>query len=341
MKETSEGLIFRLHANCVPVRGARRSLICDLQYHIAHAIPNALYEILTTFCGQSIAEIKKHYTRDDEEIIDEYLDFLIEKGLGAWCDEPARFPPLDMSWDRAEKITNAIIDIDATSSHDYREILVQLDGLGCQAVQIRSYDALSVDAIHRILAAGKGLRLRHMDLLLKYDEAITMEIIESMVIHNAIISAVTFHTSPFSKRVSLKPYPVCIGFTTAAITPQSCGIVSPAYFSLGTEHFIEAHNYNSCLNRKVSICADGSIRACPSMATSYGSIKGTRLASVIAKQEFTQIGRITKDQVAVCRDCEFRYICTDCRAYTLNADDPYSKPAKCKYDPYSATWSTS
>jgi len=55
-------------------------------------------------------------------------------------------------------------------------------------------------------------------------------------------------------------------------------------------------------------------------------------------RQLVQIGSITKDQVAVCRDCEFRYVCTDCRAYTQDADDPYSKPAKCTYDPYTATW---
>ena len=47
---------------------------------------------------------------------------------------------------------------------------------------------------------------------------------------------------------------------------------------------------------------------------------------------------IKKDQISVCKDCEFRYVCTDCRAYTQNSGDQYSKPLKCNYDPYTATW---
>ena len=38
------------------------------------------------------------------------------------------------------------------------------------------------------------------------------------------------------------------------------------------------------------------------------------------------------------KDCKFRYICTDCRAYLANPNDMYSKPLKCNYNPYSATW---
>jgi len=74
------------------------------------------------------------------------------------------------------------------------------------------------------------------------------------------------------------------------------------------------------------------------MGHSFGNACSTQLKSVVNDRQLVQIGSITKDQVAVCRDCEFRYVCTDCRAYTQDADDPYSKPAKCTYDPYTATW---
>ncbi|MNX99984.1 hypothetical protein D3C86_1324620 [compost metagenome] len=45
-----------------------------------------------------------------------------------------------------------------------------------------------------------------------------------------------------------------------------------------------------------------------------------------------------KDDIAVCRDCEFRYVCTDCRAYVEDPADAYAKPLKCGYDPYANVW---
>ena len=39
------------------------------------------------------------------------------------------------------------------------------------------------------------------------------------------------------------------------------------------------------------------------------------------------------------KDCEFRYICTDCRAYVEDPEDILSKPLKCGYNPYTGEWS--
>jgi len=48
---------------------------------------------------------------------------------------------------------------------------------------------------------------------------------------------------------------------------------------------------------------------------------------------------ITKDQIDICKDCEFRHICTDCRAYIEDPKNIYSKPLKCGYNPYTNDWS--
>jgi SPASM domain peptide maturase of grasp-with-spasm system len=74
------------------------------------------------------------------------------------------------------------------------------------------------------------------------------------------------------------------------------------------------------------------------MTESYVNIRDTTLAEALAKPGFKKYWDITKDQVAVCKDCEFRYICTDCRAYVENPEDMYSKPLKCGYNPYTAEW---
>ena len=47
---------------------------------------------------------------------------------------------------------------------------------------------------------------------------------------------------------------------------------------------------------------------------------------------------ISKDQVKVCKDCEFRYMCSDCSAFTKNPEDKFDKPLKCNYNPYTAKW---
>ncbi len=74
------------------------------------------------------------------------------------------------------------------------------------------------------------------------------------------------------------------------------------------------------------------------MAQSFGNIKDTTLQEALDHPDFKKYWNVTKDQVQVCKDCEFRYICTDCRAYLENPEDMYSKPLKCGYDPYTGVW---
>jgi radical SAM protein with 4Fe4S-binding SPASM domain len=85
---------------------------------------------------------------------------------------------------------------------------------------------------------------------------------------------------------------------------------------------------------------DGSIKNCPSASVVYGNIyKDSVLEIVQAGAGFQNVWKIAKSGIAGCKVCEHRYICTDCRVFTENPADNYSKPAKCKYDPYTATWS--
>ena len=74
------------------------------------------------------------------------------------------------------------------------------------------------------------------------------------------------------------------------------------------------------------------------MQKSYGSVKTNSLADVVNNKDFRTLWGVTKDDVDVCRDCEFRYICTDCRAYTQDTESQHSKPIKCDYDPYTGVW---
>ena len=122
------------------------------------------------------------------------------------------------------------------------------------------------------------------------------------------------------------------------VTDQNCcGIISSAYFNLNLKHYLESKNYNTCLNRKVSVDSWGNIKNCPSMKKSYGSIFNSSAKDVVGLQEFQDVWKLKKDDISDCKVCEFRHVCTDCRAY-LDKDNSIMKPARCNYDPYTASW---
>ena len=78
------------------------------------------------------------------------------------------------------------------------------------------------------------------------------------------------------------------------------------------------------------------------MPQSFGNIKDTTLEEALNHPDFKKYWNVNKDMIAVCKDCEFRHICTDCRAYTerthFEEDIDLSKPLKCGYNPYTSEW---
>ena len=71
---------------------------------------------------------------------------------------------------------------------------------------------------------------------------------------------------------------------------------------------------------------------------SFGNLSDTKLSDVLNHPELKKYWNINKDKIAICKDCEYRYVCIDCRAFVENPTDQYSKPLKCGYDPYKGEW---
>jgi hypothetical protein len=70
----------------------------------------------------------------------------------------------------------------------------------------------------------------------------------------------------------------------------------------------------------------------------YGNIRDTSLLEVVMYKNFCSLWNITKDKIDVCKDCEFRYACEDCRHHIKDKQNICSQPSKCQYNPYIAKW---
>lgn len=123
-----------------------------------------------------------------------------------------------------------------------------------------------------------------------------------------------------------------------SLNTNICGIVDKELFVCNFQHIEESLAHNTCLNRKIAIDAEGNIKNCPSMKESFGNIRDTTLEEAINKSGFKKYWNIKKDEITKCKDCEFRHVCTDCRAYIDSPEDIYSAPLKCGYNPYTCEW---
>jgi SPASM domain peptide maturase of grasp-with-spasm system len=326
---------FNLFSCCIPVKGAKRAVICDLQRDQVYSVPASLYEILIHFVmkGKSMITIKSFWNNENDNVIDDYFDYLEKFECGFFSEECQNLPQIDTnSFFEPKPITNAIVDISAASHHDLRKIINELSELKCEALELRFYKTIDIIECERTLEIMSTSTLRCVEVLLSFHESFSIENIIELRAKYARLRKITLYNSAINKILDHDALHVI--YTKLDIhNEQFCGVVSPWYFISKTENFVEAKNFNSCLNRKIAIDKCGNIKNCPSMNVSYGNAQDTSLIDVVKLPNFTKVWQISKDQISVCRDCEYRYVCQDCRVYTVD-NDLFSKPSKCKYDPY-------
>ncbi len=336
---------FKLFANCIPVNGASRSVICDLQRNQFDFIPNDFFDFLIEYNGVMIKTIKEDYDLESQSIIDEYLVYLYEKNYIFFCDsiEVNWFPPMDLTWQSPSAIENAIIDIDRQSEFDFKNIILQLEALGCKALELRFFCKYNLKLLNNILAHLEKSSISTVNIIIPFDINNTLESITQLLEKHKRVLSIIFHSfsgeNPKVLESLDEEFPEIIQVTEQIIDSNAhCGFISPAYFRIDVKSFTEAQHFNNCLNKKISIDTNGNIKNCPAMPESYGNIADTTLEQALNIEGFTDSWNITKDQIETCKTCEFRYLCSDCRAFTNEQSDPYAKPLKCNYDPKTMTW---
>ncbi len=298
-----------------------------------------MYDILNNHDGKSIQKIQNEYENKYNYIIDEYFKFLIENEFVFLTENPSLFPKMSLEWYEPFDVNNAILDIENQFYH--KKVLHQLAKLNCKNVEIRFFNKkfeTSLNEILNYLNIEKSIT-NSVGLILPYLKN-SETLFEKLIRENSRIRYIIIYNSKENIVIdSIRKGSGHLIYSKENISSsKSCGLISNKQFVINTKMFTESQNHNTCLNRKISIDKDGNIKNCPSMAESFGNIKDTTLEEALNHPNFKKYWNINKDQIEVCKDCEFRHICTDCRAFIEEPNNQYSKPLKCGYSPYTNEW---
>jgi len=333
--------IYRLFAPCIPVKGYCRSIIADINRHKIFLIPNSLYEIIEQNKNNTLFQILREFKKEDKPILIEYFNFLELNEMIFPLEEfeIKRFPKLPLQWDFPSLCSNALIDINEFSTYDVYRTLSELSKINCFHLQIRFFKFIDYTELTEIIQYANELSFRSIQLMMNYNDNIDEDLLRECMVKYWKLAKIEVYNAPFEKIIPL------LGLITMIIyykeklkSTDQCGCVDEKYFSIEMKHFTESQHFNTCLNRKISIDKNGEIKNCPSMEHAFGNITETNLSDIIENSEFRKLWSIRKDIIDVCKDCEFRYICTDCRCFIQNPDDIFSQPSKCRYNPYLAKW---
>lgn len=335
-----ESKIYRLFSPCIIVRGWLRSLIVDLNRHQSFYIPNTMADVLKYGYNRTWKDVLIHYGADNRNVLESYYEYLNQKELIFELEknECRRFQRFPLTWDFPSFCSNAIVDWGEDAKYDIKKTLHLLSEFNCYHLQIRFFKDIGIKEVEELLLICEKLDFNTIQLAFSFNRTVELEY-ERLFDKCWKLVKVEVFSAPYNKLIPKMDGICLLGFyNTKILNVQNCGCVSTDYFVVETNHFTESQCHNTCLNRKVCIDAEGNIKNCPAMAKSYGNINDTTLEEAVNKPGFKDLWYICKDKIDVCKDCEFRHICTDCRAFIKDPENIYSQPAKCTYNPYICKW---
>lgn len=323
-------------ANCIPVKGAKSAIICDLQRGNYFEIDMVLHEILENHSEKTIDQIIEFYGREYEDEILNQINQLLKEDLIHITTEPHLFPKLDLTWEVPSVITNMIIEYGDYFEKREMEIVEDLNKLGVKHLELRFYSEVSYESLCRALQTIRKTKVSGIYLVLQdfLGDDIDRFLIENQRIINILLLNVKSSEHERYKdnnKVSVKK--------NKKVHDHSGGIIRPSAFKVNLELFTESQKFNSYLNRKLTILENGDVKNCPSMPEVLGNIQQSRLVQIFdsKKDDLIKDWSISIDEIKICKDCEFRYICPDTRAFN-KSDNVYSKSLNCHYNPYIGEW---
>ncbi|OQX76097.1 MAG: grasp-with-spasm system SPASM domain peptide maturase [Bacteroidetes bacterium 4484_276] len=322
---------FSLFSNCVPILGRNRAIIYDLQFQRYKLIPKLLFHVLL-IRGLTVGEVKKKHENKYDKGIENFFEKLVNEQFGFYMNGSESFPEIKLDWNYPGLISNAIIDIDTIVNLDFHKIFRELQACNCNTVQLRFNFAPSLTLVYSILELLENSKIKGVEIFAPFSNEFSFEKIDALTKKNKRVRRILFHDFNSNHEI-YNIDDVVINFTTNKINYiKDCGYISIADFYPNMIFFTEAFKFNTCLNRKVAINCNGEIMNCPSMNKIYGNIRSCSIERVVKTKEFQSYWSIKKDEIATCNICEFRYMCSDCRAFTVDKS-LYGKPSKCTYTP--------
>jgi len=139
----------------------------------------------------------------------------------------------------------------------------------------------------------------------------------------------------------IKSQNVILDFVIDNENPLSYQPYQKAFPSINIYQFINNIEYHPCLGHTLTVCYNGNVIPCPMMRHSVlGNLTDKPLYNIFKekKNEIDRFWKLNLDKIEKCTDCEFRYVCTDCRALEENITGRWNGKTFCGYNPEEGEW---
>ncbi len=336
---------FVLSSSCVITKGCNRSLIHDFSRNTSNLISNEYFDLIEYLDRKRIEDVISDIEDESKDFFIDFLNFMYENEYALFVNDVELFPKKsDELHDSHVILKDCIIEIDNNINLElFVDNLHHLDLLNCENIQVWLKGNFNYADILKYLDLINDYDFLCVELCIENSEIIERKYFIEIIDKYASISKIFLFNSAEAYIYEYiseheNQHPMLMGqiiYINHPLDANNCGIINFETLSFGVEtQFKINKKFNGCLYKKLAIDSKGNIKNCP---YTTNKVQYNNLKEALSDDNFKKLWFIKKDDIEICKDCEFRYNCTDCRAFTIE-NNFYSKPLKCNYNPYTNEW---
>ncbi len=336
---------FILSSSCVITKGYNRSLIHDFSRNSSNLISNEYFDLIEYLDRKKIEDVISEVEDDSKDFFFDFLNFMYDNEYALFVNDIELFPKKsDELHDSNVILKDCIIEIDNNTDFElFVNNLKQLDQLNCENIQIWFKGRMNSKDIVNYLDLINDYDFLCVELIIEYADNTQREYFINIIDKYASVSKIFLFNSSEAYIYEYiseheNQHPMLMGqiiYINHPLDANNCGIINFESLSFGVEtQFKINKKFNGCLYKKLAIDSEGNIKNCPYITN---KVQHNNLKEALSDEDFKKLWFIKKDDIEICKDCEFRYNCTDCRAFTIE-NSIYTKPIKCNYNPYTNEW---
>lgn len=339
-----------LYSDIIVTKGVTESLLCDLTRKSLYPVPNSFVNFLAILKEKTVGDIIRLFDQNiGSNIVISYFEFLLTNDMVFPVANKDNFESSikykERLWETLNSSYNqidaVIIDINRESMFNIVRLFKQIANLGYTKLLLRFTCENDFVFLNILTEIESQFTLNRIDIYLPYGMYIRFK---QKIIDNPRIFNVLVYDSPSSvvkiERFKVHNLRKFLFFTEKkTLTPNDCGNISFGSTAMirSTKFVLRNLYVNSCLYKKIAISENGMVKNCPSMNFDFGYVDDVELENVVNDPDFQRVWFVNKDKINICCQCQYRYLCFDCRAYTIG-NDYYGKPSKCTFSPQKNIW---
>lgn len=225
-----------------------------------------------------------------------------------------------------------ILDIDKTRIKNLIKIISEIK-VECLIFRFIKSD---ISIIENVMNHFKDIPVRIIQIFTPVFKTFEIDFFEKLISENNRISIVVEYNSKnniykeINKGIHIK--------TKKNIILDEKKIVNISDFDLNLDLYMESKLNNNFFNRRLYIDSKGNIFRYEFDNETFGNIDNFNFDDLFKNKNFKKYWKIKKDDIEICNNCEYRYMCVDGRIPIERKDKTFYFEKECSYNPYNGTW---